>query len=89
MKEETEKRQAVALSYHALNDHAPKIVAKGKGFIADELIKEALKHNVPIQEDASLVAMLSQLELNEAIPDELFEVVAEIFAFIYRIDKNC
>ncbi|QOY34452.1 EscU/YscU/HrcU family type III secretion system export apparatus switch protein [Anaerobacillus isosaccharinicus] len=88
MKEEREKKQAVALSYHTENDRAPKIVAKGKGYVADELIKEALKHNVPIQEDASLVGLLSQLEINEAIPEQLYDVVAEIFAFVYRIDKN-
>lgn len=88
MKNEAEKKQAVALSYSSEADTAPKVIAKGKGFVADELIKEALKHNIPIQEDPSLVGLLSQLELNEAIPEQLFEVVAEIFAFIYRVDKN-
>ncbi|MFN7250858.1 MAG: EscU/YscU/HrcU family type III secretion system export apparatus switch protein [Anaerobacillus sp.] len=88
MKDVPEKKQAVALSYHTESDQAPKIIAKGKGFVAEELIKEAMKHNVPIQEDPSLVGLLSQLEINEAIPEQLYEVVAEIFAFIYRIDKN-
>lgn len=88
MKEDLEKKQAVALSFDGESDKAPKVIAKGKGFIAEELIKVALKHNVPIQEDANLVELLSQLEMNESIPEELYEVVAEIFAFIYRIEKN-
>lgn len=88
MKENLEKKQAVALSFDGESDNAPKVIAKGKGFIADELIKVALSHNIPIQEDANLVELLSQLEMNESIPEELYEVVAEIFAFIYRIDKN-
>ncbi|RXI98024.1 hypothetical protein DS745_16890 [Anaerobacillus alkaliphilus] len=88
MKQEIDRKQAVALSYHSEKDSAPKILAKGKGFVADELIKEAIKHNIPIQEDSSLVSLLSQLEVNEAIPEQLYEVVAEVFAFIYRIDKN-
>ncbi|MCT8139808.1 EscU/YscU/HrcU family type III secretion system export apparatus switch protein [Anaerobacillus sp. CMMVII] len=88
MKEESKKKHAVALSYTSTIDRAPKVLAKGKGFIAEELIKEALQHNIPIQQDASLVGLLSQLEINEAIPQELYEVVAEIFAFIYRVDKH-
>jgi flagellar biosynthesis protein len=88
MNEEQEKKIAVALTYNNEKDLAPKVSAKGKGFVADELLKEAIKHNIPIQEDASLVGLLSQLEINESIPDELYEVAAEIFAFIYRIDKN-
>lgn len=88
MKEDLEKKQAVALSFDGESDKAPKVIAKGKGFIADELIKIASDHNIPIQEDANLVALLSQLEMNESIPEELYEVVAEIFAFIYRIDKD-
>ncbi len=88
MNEENGKKQAVALTYNNEEDTAPKVIAKGKGFVADELLKEALKHNIPIQEDSSLVQLLSQLEINESIPEELYEVIAEIFAFIYRIDKN-
>lgn len=88
MKEEQEKKQVVALKYNVEQDHAPKVIAKGKGYVADELIKEAIRYNVPIQEDASLVQLLSQLEMNESIPEQLYEVVAEVFAFIYRIDKN-
>lgn len=88
MNDKQEKKQAVALTYHHEKDIAPKVTAKGKGYVADQLLKEALKHNIPIQKDPSLVGLLGQLEINESIPDELYEVVAEILAFVYRIDKN-
>lgn len=82
------KKQAIALKYQADEDIAPKVVGKGKGFVAEEMINRAKEHNVPIQEDASLVELLSELQINEAIPPELYEVVAEVFAFIYRIDRE-
>lgn len=88
MKDQGKKKRAVALGYEKDKHDAPIIKAKGHGFIAEEIIAKAKEHQIPIQEDTSLVELLSQLEINEAIPPELFEVVAEVFAFIYRIDKN-
>ncbi|WP_284036631.1 EscU/YscU/HrcU family type III secretion system export apparatus switch protein [Neobacillus sp. 114] len=80
--------QAVALSYHASNQHAPKVVAKGKGNVAKKIIETAKEHKVPIQEDSTLVELLSQLEINETIPEELYQAVAEVFAFIYLVDRQ-
>ncbi|MEC2073089.1 EscU/YscU/HrcU family type III secretion system export apparatus switch protein [Alkalihalophilus marmarensis] len=82
------KKQAVALRYDAAKQDSPEVIAKGKGIIAEEIIEKAKKHHIPIQEDASLVELLSQLNINQSIPPELYEVVAEVFAFIYRVDKN-
>lgn len=82
------KKRAVALEYDLNKSDAPIITAKGSGFIAEEIIKRAKENNIPIQEDESLVEMLSQLQLNEKIPSSLYEVVAEIFAFIYRLDQE-
>ncbi|CAM3752812.1 EscU/YscU/HrcU family type III secretion system export apparatus switch protein [Alkalicoccus chagannorensis] len=81
------RRRAVALGYRE-GEHAPKVKAKGKGFVAEEIIERAKSSSIPIQEDPSLVEMLSQLEVNEKIPEDLYEVVAEVFAFIYRIDRE-
>lgn len=81
-------KTAVALSYDMEKNHAPIVKAKGKGIVAEEIITRAKEHQIPIQEDPSLVELLSKLEINQAIPPELYEVVAEVFAFIYRIDKN-
>ncbi|MDE5412984.1 EscU/YscU/HrcU family type III secretion system export apparatus switch protein [Alkalihalobacterium chitinilyticum] len=88
MRNEQKLQTAIALSYNETLDEAPRVKAKGKGFVATEIIERAKEHHIPIQEDPSLVELLSQLEINETIPTELFEVVAEVFAFIYRIDKN-
>lgn len=85
---EKQARKAIALKYNEETDPAPKLIAKGKDAAADEIIQIAKQHNIPIQEDAALVQFLTELEINETIPEELYEAVAEIFAFIYRIEKE-
>lgn len=85
----TEKRkQAAALSYDHDALFAPAVTAKGKGFVADKIIDEAKRHQIPILEDPSLVEILGQLDMNRAIPPELYQAVAEVFAFIYHVDKQ-
>lgn len=86
MKKETNRNQAVALTYS--RDQAPKVIAKGKGLIAENIIEAAKKNNVAIQEDPSLIEVLSKLDIHQQIPEELYEAVAEIFAFVYRFDKE-
>lgn len=83
-----ERKKAVALSYDQVKDNAPKLTALGKGLIADDIIEIAKENDVPIVEDASLVELLSELNINETIPDELYEAVAEVFAFIYQLDQK-
>ena len=89
MDKQLEKRkEAVALRYDEEKADAPIVVAKGKGYVAGSIIEEAKKHDVPIQEDPSLVELLANLNINEKIPEELYGVVAEVFAFIYRTDQE-
>ncbi|NRD80091.1 EscU/YscU/HrcU family type III secretion system export apparatus switch protein [Bacillus sp. BRMEA1] len=88
MKEKTKRIQAVALAYDAQNDAAPKVVAKGKGFVAANMIEKAKEHHVPIQEDTSLVELLSEIQINKTIPEQLYGAVAEVFAFIYHVDRQ-
>jgi flagellar biosynthesis protein len=83
-----EKKQAIALSYDANVHEAPVVVAKGKGYVAEAIIAAAKQHGIPIQEDPSLVQLLSELEVNEMIPEDLYALVAELFAFIYRLDRQ-
>ncbi|MFF2528724.1 EscU/YscU/HrcU family type III secretion system export apparatus switch protein [Brevibacillus sp. DP1.3A] len=85
---EQKRKQAVALKYQAGIMEAPKIVAKGKGYVADNILKTAKEHDIPVQEDPSLVEVLGKLDLDQQIPPELYQVVAEILAFVYRIDKG-
>lgn len=82
------RKEAVALSYDAKNGAGPKITAKGKGKIAENILEQAALNDVPIHEDPNLVQLLGQLDLNESIPEELYQAVAEVFAFIYQLDRQ-
>ncbi|WP_044893785.1 FlhB-like flagellar biosynthesis protein [Bacillus alveayuensis] len=88
MNQKEKVKQAIALTYRPDKDEAPIVTAKGKGYVAEKIIEMAKEHQVPIQEDASLVELLSKLRINETIPEELYQVVAEIFAFVYRVEKR-
>ncbi|MFD2371268.1 EscU/YscU/HrcU family type III secretion system export apparatus switch protein [Brevibacillus sp. GCM10020057] len=85
---DSKRKQAVALKYQAGTMEAPKVVAKGKGYVAENILKTAKEHDIPVQEDPSLVEVLGKLDLNQQIPPELYQVVAEILAFVYRLDKG-
>ncbi|ASN05741.1 EscU/YscU/HrcU family type III secretion system export apparatus switch protein [Virgibacillus necropolis] len=80
--------KAAALRYNQKQDKAPTIAAAGKGIIAENIIEKAKQNNVPMIEDATLVELLAELNINETIPDELYQAVAEVFAFVYRADKE-
>lgn len=82
------RKKAVALRYEQDKNHAPKVVATGKGLIAENVIHKAKENNIPIIEDVSLVELLAELNINETIPEELFQAVAEVFAFVYRTDQS-
>ncbi len=82
------RKEAVALTYKPGSENAPTILAKGKGEIAENILKKAQENHIPIQEDPSLVSILGQLDINESIPEELYQAVAEVFAFIYRVDQS-
>jgi len=82
------RKQAVALKYQAGTMDAPKVVAKGSGYVAENILKVAQDHQIPVQEDPSLVEVLGKLDLNQQIPPELYQVVAEVLAFVYRLDKG-
>jgi len=81
-------KRAVALRYSPGQDASPVVVAKGKGHIAETIMQKAKEHGVPVQEDASLVEVLSKLDLNQQIPQELYQLVAEILSFVYRTDSR-
>ena len=83
---EFHKRKAVALLYDP-SDAAPKIVASGSGYLAEKIISEGEKNEVPIHEDHQLADTLSRLEIGDYIPQELYAVVAEILVFVDDMDK--
>lgn len=88
MIEKQDMKKAAALQYDKENDHAPKVTAHGKGETAKNIIKIAQKNGIPIKKDEDLVNMLSQIDLNQEIPVELYKAVSEIFSFIYGISTQ-
>jgi flagellar biosynthesis protein len=81
-------KQAVALGYNELKDIAPKVVATGKGFIAEEIIRRAEESGIAIKKDEDLIKILSALEINEIVPIEAYAVIAEILSEIYKLNNN-
>lgn len=81
------RKEAIALGYDTSNDEAPRVLAKGKGQIAENILQRAKEGQVPIQQDPALVELLGQLNINETIPEELYQAVAEVFAFIYKTNQ--
>jgi flagellar biosynthesis protein len=84
--EKQKLKQAVALQYDP-DDQAPKIIAAGKGVLAERIIERAREAFVPVHQDDLLAETLSRLDIGEMIPPELYEVVAEILVFVDAMDK--
>lgn len=86
--EHDQNRLAVALAYDRDEDEAPRVAAKGRGYIAEQIIALAREHNIEIREDADLVVLLSKLEIDMPIPIEAYAAVAEILAYVYRANDK-
>lgn len=79
------RRRAAALQYEPDRDEAPRLVARGEGHVAERILEIAREHGIPVHEDRALVDLLARLDLGSEIPPELYRVVAEIIAFVYRL----
>ncbi len=79
-----EDKKAVALRYKLSEDNAPKVVAKGRGFLADKIERLAEEYDIHIERDSELAESLYKLNLNQEIPEELYEAIAKILAYIYN-----
>ena len=86
MAEKNRPKQAIALEYNP-EDDAPKVIASGRGQLAERIIEKAQESDVPIHRDDKLADTLSRLEIGDMIPPELYEVVAEILIFVDTMDK--
>ncbi|SDC61218.1 MULTISPECIES: EscU/YscU/HrcU family type III secretion system export apparatus switch protein [unclassified Candidatus Frackibacter] len=84
----TIKERAVALKYDSETNEAPQIIAKGDHEIAKKIITKAKENDIPIYEDKDLIENLIQLDLGKEIPNELYQVVAEVLSFIYQLNDN-
>lgn len=89
MKDPREKLQkAVAIRYQASEDAAPKVIAKGQGRLAERILEIAREEGIHIQDDPDLVGLLAKLDLDSPIPEELYKAVAEVLAFVYRLNRG-
>jgi flagellar biosynthesis protein len=80
------ERRAAALHYDAGSDSAPRVVAAGRGEVAERILAEARAAGVPVRDDAALAEAIAGLDLGVHVPEELFRAVAEALAWAYRLD---
>jgi flagellar biosynthesis protein len=78
--------EAVAFRYDKDRDDAPRVVAKGRGFVAQQLLAVARRHAVPVYQNQTVTQLLMAVELDREIPPELYQVVANVLAYVYRLD---
>ncbi|NPV25901.1 MAG: hypothetical protein HPY81_00305 [Firmicutes bacterium] len=83
-----ERKIAVALRYEPDSEIAPRVVATGQGEVAERILSLARQNNVPVHYNPDLAARLAVLDLNAVIPVELYQVVAEVLAFVYRLNSR-
>ncbi|MFY9142368.1 EscU/YscU/HrcU family type III secretion system export apparatus switch protein [Sulfuricurvum sp.] len=81
-------KKAVAMRYDREKENAPRVIAKGKGASAENIIKIAELHNLPIHKDEDLVELLSKVEIDKEIPEKLYLAVVEVFSFIYKVTNR-
>lgn len=82
----TPQQVAVALTYGKNQGGAPKVVAKGRGMIAQAIIERAKQHDIYVHESEDMVGLLMQVELDQEIPPQLYLAVAELLAWLYRLE---
>ncbi len=81
-------KKAVALRYDQKKENAPRVIASGKGKSAENILRIAMLHNLPIKKDEDLVELLSKVEIDREIPENLYVAVVEVFKFIYALTNN-
>ncbi len=82
------KQKAAALRYDKEKENAPRVIAKGEGHTAENIIKIAELHNLPIRKDEDLMELLSNVEIDKEVPEALYRAVAEVFSFVYKASKK-
>ena len=80
--------KAVAIRYDQAKNKAPLITAKGFGSIAEKILEIAKKNGIYIHRDSDMVEILSRLEIGDEIPEYLYKAIAEILAFVYKLNKK-
>lgn len=82
------RKGAIAIGYDEKLDEAPKVLAKGFGIVGEEIIAVGKEHEIMIREDELLFESLSRLEVSENVPPKLYQVIAELLAYVYKVEKK-
>jgi flagellar biosynthesis protein len=82
----SDRQLAVALRYLRGADDAPRVVARGRGSVADRILEIARRHGVPVHRDTDLAEVLVKLDLGDWVPPELYKAVAEVLAYLYKMN---
>jgi len=88
MKQNQTKILAISLKYSGGSNHAPKVTAKGQGWVAEKIIAMAEQQNIPIRKDKDLVALLEKIDVGREIPESLYKLVAELLAWVYQLNNE-
>ena len=88
MKQNQIKNLAISLKYSGGSNHAPKVTAKGQGWVAEKIIAMAKQQNIPIRKDKDLVALLEKIDVGREIPESLYKLVAELLAWVYQLNNE-
>ena len=88
MKQNSTKNSAISLKYSGGSNHAPKVTAKGQGWVADKIIAMAQEQNIPIRKDKDLIELLAKIDVGKEIPASLYKTVAELLAWVYQLNKE-
>jgi len=88
MKQKQTKTSAVSLQYNRGANKAPKVTAKGQGWVAEKIIALAQEQNIPIKKDKDLMELLEKIDVGQEIPEALYKIVAELLAWVYTLNKE-
>jgi flagellar biosynthesis protein len=80
------RQLAVALKYLKGQEGAPRVIAKGRGFVADRILELARRHGIPVHRDTDLAQVLVRLDLGDFVPPELYKAVAQVLAYLYKMN---
>jgi flagellar biosynthesis protein len=81
-----DRKKAAALRYDPKRDSAPRVVARGRGYVAEAITAVAREHHIPLHEDPNLVEVLEAMDIDLEVPPALYRAVAEVLAFVYRVN---
>jgi len=88
MKQNQTKNLAISLKYSGASNCAPRVTAKGQGWVAEKIIAMAQQQNIPIKKDKDLVELLGKIDVGREIPESLYKLVAELLAWVYQLNNG-